>query len=91
MATIYLRLSKKCNDLNRKEVILTFRHGRYIFQRAGTRIFIVDKPAYWDGEKMVLKARSMTPEAKYHRNKRIVLTRFARWSISDGWKRIWTT
>ena len=70
MATIYLRLSKKCNDLNRKEVILTFRHGRYIFQRAGTRIFIVDKPAYWDGEKMVLKARSMTPEAKYHREQK---------------------
>ena len=70
MATIYLRLSKKCNDLNKKEVILTFRHGRYIFQRAGTRIFIVDKPAYWDGEKMVLKARSMTPEAKYHREQK---------------------
>ena len=70
MATIYLRLSKKCNDLNQKEVILTFRHGRYIFQRAGTRIFIVDKPAYWDGEKMVLKARSMTPEAKYHREQK---------------------
>lgn len=70
MATIYLRLSKKCNDLNRKEVILTFRHGRYIFQRAGTRIFIVDKPNYWDGERMVLKARSMTPEAQYHREQK---------------------
>lgn len=70
MATIYLRLSKRINNLNRSEIILTFRHGRAIFQRAGTGIFIQDNPLFWDGEKMVLRARSMTAEAKYHREQK---------------------
>ena len=67
MAVIYLRLSKRHNELNRNEIIMTFRQGSTIYQRAGTGIFILDKPSYWDGEKMVLRARSMTEEVKYHR------------------------
>ena len=67
MAVIYLRLSKRHNDLDRHEIILTFRQGSTIYQRAGTGIFILDKPVYWDGEKMVLRARMMTEEVKYHR------------------------
>ena len=67
MAVIYLRLSKRHNELNRNEIIMTFRQGSTIYQRAGTGIFILDKPNYWDGEKMVLRARSMTEEVKYHR------------------------
>lgn len=67
MAVIYLRLSKRHNELNRNEIIMTFRQGSTIYQRAGTGIFILDRPNYWDGEKMVLRARSMTEEVKYHR------------------------
>ena len=67
MAVIYLRLSKRHNELNRNEIIMTFRQGSTIYQRAGTGIFILDKPSYWDGDKMVLRARSMTEEVKYHR------------------------
>lgn len=67
MAVIYLRLSKRHNELNRNEIIMTFRQGSTIYQRAGTGIFILDKPSYWDGEKMVLRARSMTEEVKCHR------------------------
>ena len=67
MAVIYLRLSKRHNELNRNEIIMTFRQGSTIYQRAGTGIFILDKPNYWDGEKMVLRARSMTEEVRYHR------------------------
>ena len=52
MAVIYLRLSKRHNELNRNEIIMTFRQGSTIYQRAGTGIFILDKPSYWDGEKM---------------------------------------
>ena len=67
MAVIYLRLSKRHNEFGRNEIILTFRQGSTIYQRAGTGIFILDKPNYWDGEKMVLRARTMTEEARYHR------------------------
>ncbi len=70
MATIYLRLSKKRNALDRQEIILTFRHGKSIYQRAATGIFIVDKPMYWDGDKMVFRARMMTDEARYHRTQK---------------------
>lgn len=70
MAVIYLRLSKRHDELNRHEIILTFRQGSTIYQRCGTRIFILDKSLYWDGEKMVMRARSMTEEARFHREQK---------------------
>ncbi|MBR1882891.1 MAG: integrase catalytic domain-containing protein, partial [Muribaculaceae bacterium] len=85
MATIYLRLSKKSNALERQEVILTFRHGRAIYQRAGTGIFIVDKPAFWDGDKMVFRARMMTDEARYHRLQKERLERLCGY-VNDCWQ-----
>lgn len=65
MAVIYLRLSKRHNELGRNEIILTFRQGSTIYQRSGTEIFILNKPIYWDSEKMVLRARMMTDEVRY--------------------------
>ena len=85
MATIYLRLSKKSNDLGRNEIILTFRHGRYIYQRAATGIFILDKSSYWDGEKMVLRARSMTEEARYHRDQKDRLEQMCKY-VNECWQ-----
>lgn len=67
MATIYLRLSKKKNGRGRQEILLTFRHGKEIYQRAGTGIFIADNPTFWDGKKMVMHARIKTEEVLYHR------------------------
>lgn len=70
MATIYLRLSKKTNALGRCEILITFRHGKAIYQRAGTGIFIVNKPIYWDGEKINVRARMVTEEVKFHREQK---------------------
>ena len=67
MITIYLRLSKKKNGRDRQEILLTFRHGKEIYQRAGTGIFIADNPTFWDGKKMVMHARIKTEEVLYHR------------------------
>ena len=86
MATITLRLSKKYNELNRCEIMLTFRHGRAIYQRAGTRIFIENKPAFWDGEKMVMRARSATEEVKYHRDQKEKLEELCK-EVAERWQK----
>lgn len=85
MATIYLRLSKKRNALDRQEIILTFRHGKSIYQRAATGIFIVDKPMYWDGDKMVFRARMMTDEVRYHRTQKERLEKLCKY-INERWQ-----
>lgn len=84
MAVIYLRLSKRHDELDRHEIILTFRQGSTIYQRCGTRIFILDKPLYWDGNNMVLRARSMTEEAQFHKDQKKKLDELCTF-ISDRW------
>ena len=84
MATIYLRLSKRKNAFDHQEVILTFRHGKTIYQRAGTGIYIADKPMYWDGKNMVFRARSMTEEARYHRTQKERLEKLCNY-INERW------
>lgn len=85
MATIYLRLSKRKNALDHQEVILTFRHGKTIYQRARTGIYIADKPMYWDGKNMVFRARSMTEEARYHRTQKERLEKLCNY-INERWQ-----
>lgn len=85
MAVIYLRLSKRHNELGRNEIILTFRQGSTIYQRSGTEIFILNKPIYWDGEKMVLRARMMTDEVRYHREMKVKLENLCS-AITKEWE-----
>lgn len=86
MAVIYLRLSKRHNELGRNEIILTFRQGSTIYQRCGTEIFILDKPMYWDGKNMVLRGRMMTDELRYHREQKLRLERMCA-AVTAAWER----
>ena len=85
MAVIYLRLSKRHNELGRKEIILTFRQGSTIYQRCGTEIFILDKPMYWDGNNMVLRGRMMTDELRYHREQKLRLEQMCA-AVNTAWE-----